>query len=393
MFCKTVISPVSMESCRLLIGCSMKMRLLFVFALLALVACSGPREAYNFELEGQKAKNVVLMIGDGMGLTQVSAAMFSNNKSLAMEGFPVTGLQKTHCYDDLITDSGAGATAMACGVKTFKFAVGVNHDTVACKSILEEAEERGMATGLVATSTIVHATPAAFIAHQPMRAFHEAIAADFMDTEIDYFVGGGRNYFNKRQDNRDLILELKQNGYHISDFQQEPLEAVILNGSTNFGYFTSDKDPISRELGRRYLPFASEFGLHFLNNRSREGFFMMIEGSQIDWAGHSNDAEQMIRETLDFDGAVEKVLKYAQRKGDTLVIVTADHETGGMAIQPGSVKGELDIAFITNEHTPTMVPVFAYGPGAELFSGIYDNTEIYHKMRKALGWTGEEEEK
>lgn len=371
----------------------MKVNILFALVgLWLLTACSASRNTYDLKLEGQNAKNIVLMIGDGMGLTQVSAAIFSSNKSLALEELPVTGLQKTHCYDDLITDSGAGATAMACGVKTFKFAVGVDHDTVACKSILEEAEERGMATGLVVTSTLVHATPAAFIAHQPMRAFHEAIAADFLKTEVDYFVGGGRNYFSHRQDERNLILELKQKGYHISDFQTEPLEAVVVDGTLNFGYFTSDKDPLSAGLGRRYLSFASEFGIHFLNNRSREGFFMMIEGSQIDWAGHSNEADKMIRETLDFDEAVEKVLRYAKRKGDTLVIVTADHETGGMAIQPGSVKGELDIAFVTNEHTPVMVPVFAYGPGAELFSGVYDNTDIYHKMRKALGWTEEKEE-
>jgi alkaline phosphatase len=129
--------------------------------------------------------------------------------------------------------------------------------------------------------------------------------------------------------------------------------------------------------------------MSFLRNRSRNGYFLLVEGSQIDWAGHANEAEWMIEEVKDFDEAVGRIMRYAKRRDDTLVIVTADHETGGMAIQPESTFGKLKIEFVNNEHTPQLVPVFAYGPGAELFSGVYDNTQIYYKIRQALGWGDE----
>jgi alkaline phosphatase len=361
---------------------------IILFGLLFIWSCSPPKDAAEMKIE-QHAKNIVLMIGDGMGLTQISAALYSSEKPLALEEFPVTGLHLSQCYDDLITDSGAGATAFACGLKTYKFAIGVDKDTLPCYSILEEAEDRGLATGMVVTSTIVHATPASFIAHQPSRAFHEQIAADFLKTEIDFFVGGGRRYFERRKsDDRNLVSELQQKDYIINDIREVPLELIEVEPMRNFVYFTGDEAPLSAKMGRDYLPYASELAFLFLRSQSREGFFLMVEGSQIDWAGHANDSEFLIEEMLDFDRAVERVLKYAKRKGDTLVIVTADHETGGMAIQPGSNFGELEVAFITNEHTPSLVPVLAYGPGANLFSGVYNNTEIYHKMRQALGWKG-----
>lgn len=364
-------------------------RVLFAFSgLLFAWSCGAPKDTAEIKLD-RHAKNVVLMIGDGMGLTQISAAIYSSEEPLALESFPVTGLHNSQCYDDLITDSGAAATALACGLKTYKYAIGVDKDTLPCYSILEEAEDRGLATGLVATSTIVHATPAAFIAHQPSRAFHEQIAADFLNTEIDFFIGGGRRYFERRKsDNRNLVGELLKKNYVVADYREVPLELVETEFMRNFIYFTGDEAPLSVKMGRDYLPYASEMAYHFLRSHSREGFFLMVEGSQIDWAGHANESDFLIEEVLDFDRAVEKVLKYAKRRGDTLVIVTADHETGGMAIQPGSKFGELEVAFITNEHTPSLVPVFAYGPGADLFAGVYDITDIYHKMRQAMGWKG-----
>merc|ERR1712127_644568 len=146
-----------------------------------------------------KAKNVIFMVGDGMGVSQITAGMIKNNNHLNLERFPIVGLHKSYSSDNLITDSAAGATAFASGVKTYNGAIGVNPKKKPVKTILEECEEKGMATGMVTTSTIVHATPASFIAHQPSRKMYEEIAADFLKTEIDLFIGGGKKYFDRRE--------------------------------------------------------------------------------------------------------------------------------------------------------------------------------------------------
>jgi alkaline phosphatase len=335
----------------------------------------------------QEVKNIILMIGDGMGLAQISAAAYSGIDRLSFENFQVTGLHKSHSSSDLVTDSAAGATAFATGHKTYNGAIGLNKDSVAVQTILEECEEKGLATGLVATVAITHATPASFIAHQPNRVFYERIAADFLETEIDYFVGGGKQYFDRRkEDNRNLYMELLQKGYQVSDYFERPLEQTKPDVRRPFAYFTADKNPLPVTAGRNYLAFATRQALQFLDNRSEKGFFVMIEGSQIDWGGHSNDGDWMLQETLDFDRAITEALRFAEKDGNTLVIVTADHECGGMCLTEKSKMGRPRFKFSTNGHTASLVPVFAYGPGSDLFHGIYDNTAIYHKMREAFGW-------
>lgn len=334
-----------------------------------------------------QAKNIILLIGDGMGLGQISAAAYKSKKPLSLEAFNVVGLHKSHSADDLITDSAAGATAFACGIKTYNGAIAVDLDTTPVKTILEEAEEKGLATGLIATSAITHATPAAFIAHQFNRILHEQIAADFLSTEIDYFVGGGKKYFDRRNiDDRDLYKELLAKDYKVSNFLEGELEEMKIDYNKNFAYFAADKHPLPVTTGRTYLSFAARQSFQFLSNHSEKGFFIMIEGSQIDWGGHSNDGDYAISEVLDFDRAVAEALKFAQKDGNTLVIVTADHECGGLSITDKSKEGRLRYQFTTIGHTASLVPVFAYGPGSESFRGVYENTEIYFKMRKALGW-------
>ncbi len=330
------------------------------------------------------------MIGDGMGLTQISAALYSNGNKLHLEQFPVAGLHKSYSSDDLITDSAAGATAFSAGVKTYNGAIGVNQDGMPVKTILEEAEERGLATGLVATSSITHATPASFIAHVKSRADMQDIAEDFLRTEIDLFIGGGKKYFDRREkDNRNLYQELQTKGYRITDYSKEELQKVTLDFDRNFAYFTADAEPLPFAQGRDYLLPASRLAPIFLDKRSNKGFFLMIEGSQIDWGGHANDSDYIISETIDFDNAIGAVLEFAKEDGETLVIITADHETGGYAINTGSQMGKIVGAFTTDKHTASLIPVFAYGPGAELFAGIYENTAIYDKMRYALGFKGQ----
>lgn len=337
--------------------------------------------------EAERPKNIILMVGDGMGLTQITAGLYSNGNQLNLERFPAVGLHKSYSSDNLITDSAAGATAFSAGRKTYNGAIGVDADGKAIYTILEEAEDQGMATGLVSTSTIVHATPASFIAHQKQRSFYEAIAADFLNTEIDLFIGGGKKYFDRREDNRDLLQELREKGYDVSSYFDKKLGDLSINYSKNLAYLTSDSDPLTVEQGRTYLTPASELACNFLNKRgASDGFFLMIEGAQIDWGGHANNTSYIIQEMLDFDRAIGAVLDFAEADGNTLVIVTADHETGGFAINPGSTHDTIVGAFTSDYHTAALIPVFAYGPGAQLFNGIYENTAIYYKMRQAYGF-------
>ena len=333
-------------------------------------------------------KNVILMIGDGMGLTQITAGMISNGYHLNLEKIKTIGLHKSYSFNDLITDSAAGATAFSIGRKSFNGAIGVGPDTLAYITILEEAEEKGMATGLIATSTIVHATPAAFIAHNWSRNDYEGIALDFLQTDIDCFIGGGKKYFNRRKDEKDLIEGLKKKGYQVSDFIDGDIQSLKID-KDRLAYFTSDGDPLPAAQGRDYLDPASKKAIDFLSQKNK-GFFMMIEGSQIDWGGHSNMQDYIISEMLDFDKTVGNVLDWAKKDGNTLVVITADHETGGFAINPGSTRDSIVGKFTTDKHTGTLIPVFAFGPGEEMFNGFFENTAIYAKMRAALGWPAQE---
>lgn len=334
-----------------------------------------------------KPKNIILLIGDGMGLSQISAALYENKNRHTLEQFPYIGFHKSYAHNNLITDSAAGATAFATGVKTFVGAIGVDQDTLPRKTILEEAEERGLATGLIATSTIVHATPASFIAHVDSREKYEQIALDFLETDIDLFIGGGKVYFDQReQDNLDLYKKLQDKGYYVSDYFRADLLQVRPNPNKKFAFFTANTQPLPAAAGRDYLPFATFMAADYLSKRSEEGFFLMIEGSQIDWGGHAKDYPMVISEINDFNRAIEKAVQFASKHDDTLVIVTADHETGGLALNPGSKMGKINAAFTTNGHTGSLIPVFAMGPGAEAFAGIYENTAIFHKMRESLGF-------
>ncbi len=335
----------------------------------------------------KQAKNVILLIGDGMGLSQISGALYSNGNKLNMERFPVAGLQKTYAANDLITDSAASATSFACGVKTNNGAIGMDRDSLPVKSILEEAEAKGLATGMVVTSTITHATPAAFIAHVKSRKSEEEIAEAFLDTEIDFFVGGGEIFFDHRTiDKRNLYQELVKKGYSVSDYTKNNLIDLQPNPKQNFAYFSAAENPLPVNGGRSYLAPASKMAAEFLKGHSDKGFFLMVEGSQIDWGGHGNNSEYIVSETIDFDKAIGLILDFAQADGETLVIVTADHETGGYALNPGSEFGKMNPGFTTSGHTAQLIPVFAYGPGSELFYGTYENTDIYRRMRKAFGF-------
>jgi alkaline phosphatase len=342
------------------------------------ISCQDNRQIAS---EPVHPKNVILLIGDGMGLTQLQAAMTVNGNSLNIERCTNIGLSKTSSASDYITDSAAGGTAISCGIKTNNGAIGVDSKGAIVKSILEYAEEAGLATGLVATSTITHATPASFIAHEASRNSYEAIALDFMDVDVDVFIGGGLDNFNARKDGIDLVDQLKQNGYQIA-LTIDEMQSVITGKLA--GLLNKQAMPKMTEGRGDMLLKASNKAIEILD-KNEKGFFLMIEGSQIDWGGHANDTEYVVTELLDFDEVVGAALDFAELDGNTLVIVTADHETGGLSILGEDILGDsLATNFSTNHHTSVMVPVYTFGPQAETFSAIYENNTIFDKMMDAL---------
>lgn len=335
---------------------------------------------YPQKFKGKKPENIILVIGDGMGASHIFAGLTANKGRLFLENFKSVGFSKTQSSDNYITDSAAGGTALSSGIKTYNGAIGVDVNRNAVKTILEEAEENGLATGLLSTSAITHATPASFIAHQAARSSYEDIAADFLKTDVDVFIGGGLDHFTKRQDGRNLVEELKNNGYEV-ETEMKKVEKVKKGKLA--GLVAGEHTGRISERGDM-LPVATETALNILD-KNKNGFFLMIEGSQIDWGGHSGNTIHIVEEMLDLDITLGKVLEFAAKDKKTLVIVTADHETGGMALTGGDMSvGSVKAEYPTGGHTAVMVPVFSYGPGADEFTGIMENTEIHAKMHKLL---------
>lgn len=337
---------------------------------------------FTQQFKSKKPKNVIMMIGDGMGVSQIFAGLTANGGHLFLDNFKQIGFSKTQSSNNYITDSAAGGTALSSGQKTYNGAIGVNADSIPIQTILEMAEEKGLATGLVSTSAITHATPASYIAHQKSRASYEQIAADFMKTDIDVFIGGGYKHFSQRADKRDLILELQQKGYQVL---RDMNEIAKVKSGQLAGLISDEHNDVA---GKRKmsLPLSTETALNILS-QNQKGFFIMVEGSQIDWGGHGNNTIYLVKEMLDFDQAIGKALEFAAKDGETLIIVTADHETGGLSLNGGDMKtGMVKGAYTTSEHTAVMVPVFSYGPGAENFTGIIENTEIAKRIMNLMGF-------
>ncbi|MCG8578697.1 MAG: alkaline phosphatase [Bacteroidales bacterium] len=337
----------------------------------------------------KRPKNIILFIGDGMGVAQVFAGITVNG-GLNMEQMPFIGFNKTQSADNYVTDSAAGGTAISTGVRTYNGAIGVDVNGEKLTTILEYAERNNKATGLVSTSAITHATPASFIAHQPQRNMYEQIAGDFLETDIDVFIGGGADFFTKRVDGRNLVLELNQKGYRVA-YNIDEVEDV---NSGKLAVLTAvAHNPGYRDRGEMLTKSTSK-AIEVLSNADSKGFFLMVEGSQIDWGGHQNDASYVTGEVLDMDRALAEALKFAMEDRRTLVIVTADHETGGMTINDGDVeKGYVKAGFNVGDHTAVMVPVFAFGAGAEEFIGVYDNTEIFEKIYKLYKFKEEDKDR
>lgn len=351
----------------------------FVLLIFLLSSCSKNIQSSRHD---RKPKNIILLIGDGMGLAQVYAAMSVKNEKLNIEQAQYIGLSKTYSANNYITDSGAGGTAIACGVKTNNGYIGVDPQKMPVKSILEYAEDNGLATGLVVTSSVTHATPASFIAHQYSRYLDEKIAYDFLKTDIDVFIGGGKKFFMDRKDNLNLIDSLKARKYQISYSIDEAKNIT----SGKLACLTANEHNKTYTEGRgEMLVQSTQTAINILS-RNNKGFFMMVEGSMIDWGGHANNIDYVTSELIDFDNAVGAALAFAKKDGNTLVIVTADHETGGLSLVNDSITHKPIKHFSSKDHSAVMVPVYAFGPGAEKFAGIYQNIAIFEKMFELYGF-------
>ena len=385
-------------------------RLLFIA--LAFVYSTAPTQVLAKPKQPKAPKHIVLIIGDGTGLAQWSAynAKKTQGKNsmdsaaIVFTDFPVIGFSLTSSADAFITDSGAGATALATGKKANNYMIGMAADSTKPITISEIAHRMGKSTGIAVTCELTHATPGSFFAHQPSRKLMNEIGADFITGmsphdladlqerngqtdvgsqfvkkgSIDVALGGGRKYFDTNA--------LKNNGYAIGTGYEAMKQ--LQNQSRRVVFYDDQPFPPKAHEGRNkegmYLADASESVLNtmFLNPK---GSFTMIEGSQVDWAGHENDSTYLMAEMEDFDVAIRRVIAMAKADKNTLVIVTADHETGGLSLTDwDKARSQPAMHFSTGHHTGIPVPVFAYGPGAELFSGAYQNTAIFTKIQDLL---------
>jgi alkaline phosphatase len=315
--------------------------------------------------------NIILFIGDGMGPAHLYAGMTVSDRPLFIEKFPYSGYVKTWSYDKYITDSAAAGTAIACGVKTRNGMIGTAPDSTVVTSIMEIAHRNGLATGLLSTSSITHATPASFVSHNTGRGNYEDIATDFLKGTIDVFIGGGEKHFRDRKDGQDLCSKLASDGYDV---------VYNINDMKSSG-----SDKLAGLLAKEHMPKASDGRAGMLEemtakaieilSRNKKGFILMVEGSMIDWGAHENNFEYVVSEVIDMDKAVGKAVEFSRKNGNTLVIVTADHETGGLSLTGGnSGEHKVTASFSVKDHTAAMVPVFSMGPGSERFSGIFENT-------------------
>lgn len=328
-----------------------------------------------------KVKNVILMIGDGMGLAEVCTARIRGvgpGGRLHMDRLPVTGMATTYSANAVVTDSAAAATALATGFKTNNGMVSLLPDGRRPVTILEAARDRQMATGLAVVCVPPHATPAAFASHAPDRGMYAEIFEQMLKSKVDVILGNG-SVGTTTQPSQEAVGGRKM-GYHVVATRQELRSAT----QTPLLGLLAIQEPTA-EAPQPMLAEMTAKAIELLG-QDPDGFFLMVEGSDIDWAGHSNDMAGSIRKTLLFDLAVKEAVEFARRDKHTLVVVTADHETGGMAITGGGVDGkDVQTGWVGGGHTGIAVPIFAYGPGARRFMGVHDNTEIPCLIAQLLG--------
>ncbi len=330
------------------------------------------RPTFSSDQKNIPIQNVILLIGDGNGLTQISSSTLANGGNLTLTQLKSIGLLKTQSADDFTTDSAAAGTALATGAKTNNRAIGVDTSKKPLLNITEILSEHGFLSGCITTDKMTGATPASFYAHQKDRSDTLDIAKDLLKSKLSLFIGGGSKDFQN--------VGLPEKFAILND-----INLVGQSKKDKVGYFISETEVPSVLKGRgNMLSEATRNALHFFQNKNKP-FFLMVEGAQIDNYGHLNNVAGIVSEGLDFDEAIAEAIKFADKTGNTLVIITADHETSGFSIPQGNLENNMiEGDFTTHDHTGTMVPIFAYGPRSQEFQGVYGNDELFAKILKVL---------
>lgn len=347
-----------------------------IFFLLPLVCFAAGR---GKKTESQPApaapRNVIFVVGDGMGTAQVYASIAAQRGNSMFLRFPCTGFSCTYSNNKYTTDSGAGGSALMTGHKVDNYHIALAPDGSFVPSFLTKAKAAGMGAGFVVSSTVLDATPASAYAHVPYRKMFDTISLQMVQSGFDVMIGGGKKYFEQpnRNDGLSLLDSLQARGYQMA---YSTVALARLHGGRICGLL-SEGDPAQAPARGHMLALGTLKALESLS-MSDNGFALMVEGSQIDWANHNNDSAYLAAELADFEEVLRALVEYVEQDGHTLLVVTADHESGGLTLPGGSIEqGVNKMQFSTGGHTGVMVPVFAMGPGAERFAGIHQNTDFF----------------
>lgn len=406
----------------------------------------------------QDVENVIYMIPDGFNADYAKNYRLYKGEDAAWDKH-LKGMYTTYSANSSITDSAAAGTAMATGVKTNNGMIGLNPEGEELETILEASQEQDMATGLVSTSAITHATPAAFASHVDSRNNETEIARQLIANEVDVMLGGGMNNFlpetmGGNQEDMNVLEAAKERGYKVIETRQELMnqnDIALKQDDKLLGLFAGGALPDELARDKKVQPSLAEMtetAVEILE-QDEDGFFLMVEGSQIDWAGHANDAGWAMSEVEAFEAAVKAALAFAEEDGETLVVIGGDHETGGMttgidgspsnaspeilkkvratgtlmaselneertnsqevletytdlewsaseiqqiqeAEDPAAKINELtsnkaNIGWTSSNHTSVDIPLYVYGPGSEDFTGFHDNTDLPKFIAESLG--------
>ena len=329
---------------------------------------------------GKKVKNVIYLIGDGLGLNQATAAYYANKNQLTIFNISDIGFQTNNALGAFTTDSAAAGSALATGEANANRHISSTTDGENIPSLSNFFDQKNYSVGVLTLGNIADATPAAFYGHNVERDNADEITRYLLNGHVDLLCGSGMREFTKRNDGVDLIGELKKSGYaFITD------ASAITDQKGKVICIDERMDEAVEESTMNLLADATKDAIEYLQTQSDKGFFLMVEGAKIDYAGHAKSVPGSIIETFSFDLAVAEALKFADQNGETLVVVTGDHETGGLVLLDGDEQtGRVMGVYVTNDHTPAMLPVYAYGPGAEKFTGVYRNTEIARRIKSMI---------